>query len=151
MRPRSPHEPAELSLLVSRTPEGALRLTTPMTPGWAAVARTPGELALAVEWAYVECAVAAYARLRGMLYDLAETETEIPPEAYARAGRHPDEPAEPEPAPADEVTVRRRKKHPRTHEPEEWVETSDGSMISPTGRTYGPHTRIVASVRARRR
>jgi hypothetical protein len=35
-----------------------------------------------MEQAWAEAAVAAYARLRGVLYDLAATEETIPPEAY---------------------------------------------------------------------
>jgi hypothetical protein len=120
-----------------------------MTPGWAYCAQSPAELALGVEQAFTEAAIAAYARLRGILYDLAETEEVIPPAAYARGARHPAEPAEP-PEPVDEVAARRRVKHPRTHEPEEWTELADGYWLSPAGRRYSPGAAIVASVRAAR-
>lgn len=149
MQGRRPHEPAELRLLVSRGADGRLVLSTPMTPGWSYAAMTPAELARGVEQAFAECAIAAYARLRGVLYDLAETEERIPPEAYARGAVHPAEP-QPEPEPVDEVAVKRRTKHPRTHEPEEWTELSDGYWLSPAGRRYSPSASIVASVRAAR-
>lgn len=150
MQGRRAHEPTELQLLISRGADGRLVLRTPMTPGWSFAACTPAELSRGIEQAFAECAIAAYARLRGMLYDLAETEEAIPPEAYARGQRHPAEPEpEPEPPP-DEVAQARRRKHPRTHEPEAWTELSDGYWLSPGGRRYSPTAAIVASVRAGR-
>lgn len=139
-RARRPHEPSELRLIVRRGDDGRLLLSTPMTPGWCVPATSPAELALAVEQAFTECALAAYARLRGALYDLAETEEVIPPEAYAAGARHPAEPEPPEPEPVDEVTERRRKKHPRTHEPTDWTLLPDGAVLSPGGRRYSPET-----------
>lgn len=129
---------------MARTPDGALRLSSPWTPGWAYVARCPASLARGVELAYAEAAIAAYARLRGVLYDLAETEEQIPPEAYARGTRHPEEPV------LDEVERRRRRNHPNTHAPEAWVELSDGAMLSPGGKRYRPDSLVASRVRARR-
>jgi hypothetical protein len=149
VQPRNPHEPVELHVLVSRGVDGRVVLRTPMTPGWSYAALTPAELARGIEQAFAECAIAAYARLRGVLYDLAETEEVIPPEAYARGRLHPAEPELVE-QPVDEVATRRRSKHPKTHPPEEWVELDDGRWLSPKGRYYGPQTAIVASVRAAR-
>jgi hypothetical protein len=91
---RRPHEPESLTLEVSRMDGGGLILRCPLAPGWAVPARTPAELAVRMEQAWQEAAIAAYARLRGMLYDLAETEETIPPEAFpATEGVHPAEPA----------------------------------------------------------
>lgn len=144
---RRAHEPAELTLTVRRLDDGRLRFTMPGTcPGWAFTAHAPAMIGQAIASAYTEAAVAAYARLRGVLYDLAETEEELPAEAHPRGSRHP---AEPTPPPPDEVAKRRRTKHPRTHPPEEWVELGSGGMLSPTGRRYGAQTAVVASVRAR--
>lgn len=137
-------------MLVSRGPGGRLILRTPMTPGWSFPATTPAELARGIEQAFAECAIAAYARLRGALYDLAETEEVIPAAAYAAGSLHPAEPA---PAPEPELTElekRRRRNHPRTHPPEEWVELSDGAMLSPSGRRYQPDSLVASRVRARR-
>jgi hypothetical protein len=152
--PHRPHEPAALRLVVRRVPcrcvgicsGNHLMITTPITPGWSATATTPAEVALAIERAWTEATVAAYARLRGVLYDLAETEEVIPPEAYAAGSTHPAE----QPAPEDAAEHRRRTKHPRTHPPEHWVECSDGAMLSPTGHRWGPTTRVASAVRARR-
>jgi hypothetical protein len=142
-----PHEPAALRLVIRRAPTGGLLVTTPITPGWCAHAACPAELAQVIERAWVEATVAAYARLRGVLYDLAETEECIPPEAYPASDRpHPAE----TPTEAERVERRRRTKHPRTHPPERWAELSDGALLSPTGRRYGPATRVASAVRARK-
>jgi hypothetical protein len=142
---RRPHEPAELTLRIRRQPNGNLTFSTPTCPGWAYTARRPQDIGQAIAQAYREAAVAAYARLRGVLYDLAETEDEVPAAAHPAGSRHPAEPAPPA---VDEVAKRRRTKHPRTHPPEEWVELDSGHWRSPTGRRYGPSTAVVASVRA---
>jgi hypothetical protein len=143
---RHAHEPAALRLVVRRTPSGGLCFTTPLTPGWAMHAANPAEVALAIERAWTEATLAAYARLRGVLYDLAETEEEVPPEAYARTRPHPGEAA----AEEERKARRRRSKHPQTHDPECWVELSDGGYLSPRGRHYGPQTRVASAVRAAR-
>jgi hypothetical protein len=144
---RRPHEPESLTLVVTRRPGGGLIIRTPLCPGWAAPATCPAELAQRVEQAWLEAAVAAYARLRGVLYDLAATEEVIPPQAYAAVPtQHPAEEA-------DEVTAartRRRQRHPATHDPEQWVELPDGGWMSPRGRRYGPQTRVASAVRAKR-
>jgi hypothetical protein len=143
---RRPHEPEQLTVFVSRGPGGRLILRTPLTPGWAFPATCPAELARGIEQAWTECALAAYARLRGALYELAETEEVIPPEAYAHGAEHPAETP-------DEVEAARRRKrarHPATHEPEQWTELSDGGWLSPTGRRYGPDTKQVRAVVASR-
>ena len=142
MSSRRPHEPETLQLLVSRRPEGGFVLRTPLCPGWAVPARTPAELAAMMEQAWAEAAIAAYARLRGVLYDLAETEEVIPPEAYAAGREHPAEVP-------DEVERQRRKRrvdHPATYEPEQWTELSDGAWLSPTGRRYRPDSKQVRAV-----
>lgn len=143
---RRAHEPAELTLQVRRLDDGSLRFSTPTCPGWAFVAQRPSQIGEAIARAYTEAAVAAYARLRGVLYDLAEHEDEVPPAALPAGSRHP---AEPEPPREDEVAKRRRTKHPRTHPPEEWVELDSGYWRSPGGGRYRPDSTVVASVRAR--
>jgi predicted RNase H-like HicB family nuclease len=143
---RRPHEPEQLTVLVTRQPGGGFVLRCPMCPGWAVPARTPAELAQMMERAWQEAAIAAYARLRGVLYDLAETEECIPPSAYpAVPTAHPGENA-------DEVAARRRRRqrHPATHDPERWMELEDGSLLSPAGRRYGPETRVASAVRRAR-
>lgn len=138
------HEPAELRLIVTRGQGGALILRTPVTPGWAYCCRRPQDLAHGIEAAWAEVACAMYARWRGVLYDLAETEEEIPAAAYAAGAQHPAEPV------LDEVEQRRRRNHPRTHPPELWVELPDGAMLSPSGKRYRPDSLVASRVKARR-
>jgi hypothetical protein len=140
---RRPHEPEQLTVQVTRRPGGGFVLSCPLCPGWAVPARTPAELAQRMEQAWAEAAVAAYARLRGVLYDLADTEETIPPGAYPAGSQHPGE------AP-DEVARRRRQRHPATYEPEQWVELPDGRWLSPKGQRYGPETRVASAVRRAR-
>jgi hypothetical protein len=145
---RRPHEPAELTLRVRRLDDGALLFTTPTCPGWGFTARRPQQIGEAIARCYTEAAIAAYARLRGVLYDVAaETHPEelpVPAEALTpRTRRHP---AEPEPAREDEVAKRRRTKHPRTYAPDEWQQLPDGRWRSPVGGTYRPESRQVQAV-----
>jgi len=151
---RRPHEPAELTLRVRRHDDGALTFSTPTCPGWAFTARRPAQIGEAIARAWTEAAIAAYARWRGTLYDLAEHEDELPPEVLPAASPHPAEVP-----PADELAAlrarderqrARRVRHPRTHEPEAWVELGDGYWRSPSGRKYRPDAAVVASVRAAR-
>lgn len=144
MTARRPHEPEELTIKVSRAPAGGLVLRTPYTPGWAHHCPTPADLSRGIELAYAEVACAMYARWRGVLYDLAETEEQIPPEAYAHGSVHPAEPV------LDELEKKRRRNHPNTHPPEAWVELEDGAMLSPGGKRYRPDSLVASRVRARR-
>lgn len=146
MSSHRPHEPEQLAILVSRREGGGFIVSCPLAPGWAVPATSPAELAVRVEQAWTEAALAAYARLRGAMYDLAETEEHIPPAAYVPTV-HPAEAADDEVAKARR---RKRQRHPGTHPPEQWVELSDGSMVSPTGRRYGPQTRVASAVRRAR-
>jgi hypothetical protein len=146
MPARRAHEPAELTLRVRREPNGYLTFSVPTCPGWAFTARQPAQIGEAIARAYTEAACAAYARLRGVAYDVAAMtdEEELPDGAYTPTGsRHP---AEPEPPREDEVAKRRRVKHPRTHPPEAWVELSDGNWRSPGGNRYSPSSRQVRTI-----
>jgi hypothetical protein len=146
---RRRHEPAELTLTVRRLDDGRLRFGTPTCPGWAFTAHRPSQIGEAIARAYTEAAVAAYARLHGVLYDVAAATDpgELPEGALAaatpRGRRHPAEPAPPA---EDEVARRRRTKHPRTHPPGDWQRLDDGAWRSPTGRRYAPDSRQVQAV-----
>lgn len=133
-----------MQLLVRRTPDGGLLISTPLTPGWCVPAKCPAELAQRIEQAWLEYACAAYARVRGTLYDLAATEERIPPEAYAQGREHPAE------TPDEVDQARRRRAQRGIHQPEEWVELPDGGMLSPAGRRYGPETLVASRVRRAR-
>jgi hypothetical protein len=147
---RRRHEPAELTLTVRRLDDGRLRFGTPTCPGWAFTAHRPSQIGEAIARAYTEAAVAAYARLHGVLYDVAAATDpgELPAGALAaaqpRGRRHPAEPAPP--PPEDEVARRRRTKHPRTHPPQDWQRLDDGAWRSPTGRRSAPDSRQVQAV-----
>lgn len=143
---RRAHEPAELNLRVRREPDGALTFSMPTCPGWAFTAHRPQQIGEALVRCYREAAIAAYARLRGVAYDVAAItdEEELPPGAHAPTTRR--HPAEPEPPREDEVAKRRRVKHPRTHPPEEWVELGDGNWRSPSGHRYSPTSRQVRTI-----
>jgi hypothetical protein len=151
------HQPAALRLVIRRAPcrcvhrpcvcpPGALVLSTPLTPGWSFVATCPAEVVRGIEQAWNEATIAAYARLRGVMYDLAETEETVPAAAYTTTRPHPAE----APDDTDRTRRRRRTKHPATHDPECWVELSDGGWLSPRGRHYGPETRVASAVRSAR-
>lgn len=143
---RRAHEPAELTLQVRRLDDGRLRFTTPSCPGWAYTAHRPQQIGQAIAKAYTEAACAAYARLRGVAYDVAALtdEEELPAGTYTPSTRR--HPAEPEPPREDEVAKRRRVRHPRTHPPEEWVELDDGYWRAPGGGRYRPDSRQVRTV-----
>jgi hypothetical protein len=145
---RRTHEPAELTLRVRRLDDGRLRFTLPQCPGWAFTAHRPAMIGEAIARCYTEATIAAYARLRGVVYDVAaEThpdELPVPVEALTpRTTRHPAEPA---PPPVDEVARRRSTKHPRTYAPDEWQQLPDGRWRSPGGGTYRPDSRQVQAV-----
>jgi hypothetical protein len=146
---RRRHEPAELTLTVRRLDDGRLRFATPTCPGWAFTAQRPAQIGEAIARAYTEATVAAYARLHGVVYDVAAATDpeELPPGVLAaatpRTRRHPQEPA---PVGEDEVARKRRTKHPRTHPPQEWQRLDDGRWLSPTGHRYSPESRQVQAV-----
>jgi hypothetical protein len=145
---RRPHEPAELTLRVRRLDDGALLFTTPLCPGWAFSARRPQQIGEAIARCYREAAIAAYARLHGVMYDVAaETHPEELPGGLAaatpRTRRHPQEP---EPEQEDEVARQRRTKHPSTYPPTAWQRLDDGRWRSPGGGTYSPTSRQVQAV-----
>lgn len=66
-----PFHPARMVLTVTRDREGRLVIASPYLPGWATACRTPGGLARALEEAWREHDVRAYANSHGEEYDLA--------------------------------------------------------------------------------
>jgi hypothetical protein len=67
-----PFHPRRTLLLIEQMDGGGLLLSSPHLPGWRTTARGPAGLAQAVEAAWRENAVRAYANGRGERYDLAE-------------------------------------------------------------------------------
>jgi hypothetical protein len=133
---RSGHRVRALSLRVEMLPEGGVRVSSPQARGWAAVARTPHELAKVLARAVTEVEVASYAAWKGEVYDL-DAMTDV----------DPDDPSTALPAP-----LRRRNRLTRSdaRNPADWKRLDDGRWRSPGGRVYGDQTQLVQRVRANR-
>lgn len=117
-----PHQVREITVRIEQLPDGRWRLTQPRVAGWAAAARTPGEVAAALRQGFTEAQVAAYSDWRGHVYDAA-----IPTYRRSRpAGR----------------TRRRRDVYAAT----EWRLHEDGRWISPKGHKYPEQTQAVQNV-----
>lgn len=131
--------------------DGSVRLVGRTTRGFAAVARTPAELARAVEATFTEASVAAYSRWHGVPYDL-DALTAV--DGGDREGIA---------LPRDRRGDRRRlsrghrpgdgwgegQQRPDVHPIEQWQRLGDGSWRSPGGRTYGAGTPQAARCRRR--
>jgi hypothetical protein len=124
-----------VTLRVEALPNGRLRVSTPTTPGWAAVARTQAEFMTAIRQAFVEAQVAAYAAWRNHEYDLAETVSRGDPDPLVAA-------------PASRTQRRAIRKD--QYDPDAWSITSDGRWRSPSGRLYQPDSTMVSRVKAAR-
>jgi hypothetical protein len=121
-------------LEVERRDDGRVRFTSTQMPGWAAVARTPLEIARVLTTAWTEAEIAAYARWRGTEYDLDDR---------TRTGR-PD-PQEPPPRPR---TARGRRD---VHSLEAWTPLSGGAWRSPSGQVWGSQTQLARKLTSRAR
>lgn len=137
-RPRDvPHRARTISVQVEQLLDGTFRLSTPHARGWAAVARTPVELARGLSAAFIETSVAAYARGRGEAYDLDVLTSHVPGDPLAHLP----------PQRVRSKSPQRRK----AHSPADWqkmtMEDRSGSVWrSPGGRMYGADTAAVRSV-----
>lgn len=124
-----------LELKIESLPGGMLRVSTPLARGWAAVARTPVELARAVQGAFVEAQAASYARWKGEAYDLDEATDVVPGDSLAAAVRS---------------TEFKHRSRSDIHSPAEWTPLADRHWRAPNGRRYRPDTQIVRNVIAAR-
>jgi hypothetical protein len=120
---------------VDATPWG-WRVSTPLARGWAAIARSPQQLAAAIGAAFTEAQVASYARWKGSAYDLDEMTDVVPGDSLAAAVA---------------TTTFRHRSRPDQHDPAAWTPLSSGRWRSPSGREYRPDTDVVRRVKARRR
>jgi hypothetical protein len=132
-----PHRARTINVQVEHMLDGTMRISTPHARGWAAVARTPMELARGLAQAFVETSVAAYARGRGEAYDLDVLTSHVPGDALANLP----------PQRVRSKSPQRRK----AHSPADWqkvtMEDRSGAMWrSPGGRMYGAETAAVRSV-----
>lgn len=160
-RPRSQRLPLEVERLDDRG--SVLRFTSPRMPGWAAVAKTPHEVARVMLQAWTEADIAAYARWRGSSYD--------EPDAIA-AGQDRTPPPR---APLSAADRRAQMERPRSQlpdgkpwgkhsrmlrpdvaDPADWTVLPDGRLQSPPrpgGKPliYGRDTTMGRRILARRR
>lgn len=139
------HQARSVTLVVERTSTGGMLVRSPKLPGWARAARTPIQVAEAVAAAFTEAEVAAYARFRGTVYDVAEVADQVPTQALTAARRHPAEPA-PQVVGHGKAATQR----PDVHPLDRWQPLEDGRWLSPDGRRFGAGTSMVASIIAKR-
>lgn len=141
MRPQIQRASHAVTIRVEQLPGLGLRITTPVARGWAAVARTPAELARAMEHAFTESRIASYARQHDEVYDL-----------DAMTLNDPTDPLTANP-------TRMKRKRQRSPDgkpkrpvlpPEAWTRVDAGTWQSPSGRRYREETPIVQKVIAKR-
>lgn len=136
--PRPTHQRVRaIALQVETLDSGRIRISSPHARGWATVARTPSQLFAAIQEAYREVTIAAYARAQGKTYDLDQLTTRVPGDPLADG------------APARERVPRRTRR--KSHDPANWTRMDDGRWMSPTGRAYREDSRVVQDVLTRRR
>jgi hypothetical protein len=117
-----------ITVRVEQAGDGILRLSSPTTPGWVGVARTPHELARLVASAFVENQVSAHSMWRGQPYE--------PPDGTRR--RSPRSPW---------------RQRTDTSDAAEWRVAEDGRWIAPgSGRSrfWSPDSPQVQQVMERR-
>ena len=134
-----PAQPQELQLVLTRRPAGGYVVTSGLLPGWAQTAQGVHGLAATVDHAWRELQIAAYARRRGVMYDLARHED-----------REPTGPAAVKLGDAAHPSSHGSAKWRVMHNPADWVPLPDGRWRSPSGRVYGAGTDHVRRVIARR-
>jgi len=145
------HQVRSITVRVDQLPNGRLRISTPTARGWAAVAGTQPELARAIQGAFTEAQVAAYARWRGTQYDLDALTAHVPGDALA--GRKPQRVQgrgkTDKRAPRTGEGWSYGQQRPDVHLPNEWAEQPDGRWRSPSGRMYRADAAQVVRVRRR--
>lgn len=138
----------DAALTVERTTGGGVRVTCPDAPGWAAVARTPVELARALAEGWREAAVAAYAARQGERYDLAIHDQAA--EEVSASGRQLPADAEERAAMLEtlscSVVPRPAEDRGAAHDPLAWSPLPDGRWVSPSGRRYRSDAQVVQRI-----
>jgi hypothetical protein len=152
-----------LMFAVTRHPSGGLRFTMPQFPDWAATACSPHEIARALDLAWTEVDIAAYARSRGTVRDVQAYDDRLDhTRRPTRLLRSVQDPA-PEPRPQLLATVERREAEEAaqrriiTYGAEElqrarlWTINYDGTWTSPYGRVFkatSEHVRRISRILA---
>lgn len=146
---------ADATITVERTTSGALRVSSPDAPGWSSVATDRVALLRAIDEAFSEAAVAAYARSRGKPYDVA-LHDQAAEEASLTGKVLPLHPAARERmmqglACSVGGALEGHSTRPGdVHDPLAWRPLADGRWVSPSGRTYGANTQVVQRVMEKR-
>lgn len=138
------HRARVINVQVEQLTTGQYRLSTPHARGWAEVAGNPVALVRALQGAFREVEVAAYARARGEAYDLDALTSHVPGDPLAALPQR---------------RVRSRNPHRRAaHSPADWTKVGEmvdrtGAVMwrSPGGRMYGEGTKAVQNVITKRR
>lgn len=142
------HQVRSITIRVDQLEGGKLRISTPTARGWAAVAGNQPELARAIQGAFTEAQVAAYARWRGAQYDLDTLTAHVPGDALA--GKKPQrQKGGNKRAPRTGEGWSYGQQRPDVHLPNEWTEQPDGRWRSPSGRMYRADAAQVVRVRRR--
>lgn len=121
-----PRQVRAITVRVEQLDDGRWRFTQPRVAGWAAAARTPGEVAAVLRQGFTEAQVAAYSDWRGHVYDAA-----VP--TYRRSRPQA-----------------RSKRRCDVYDPTEWRLTDNGMWISPKGHLYPEDRQAVQKVMAAR-
>jgi hypothetical protein len=145
------HQVRSITVRVEQLENGRLRISTPTARGWAAVAATQPELARAIQGAFTEAQVAAYARWRGTRYDLDALTAHVPGDALAgkKGQRKQGTGKTNKRAPRAGEGWGYGQQRPDVHLPNEWAEQPDGRWRSPSGRMYRSDAAQVVRVRRR--
>jgi hypothetical protein len=150
-----------ITVTIERQPAGGLRFTIPGMPDWAATAHGAFEIARAIDAAWTETDIAAYARRRGTIRD-AQVWDDLLDHTRRPCldGRHePDIDAPPRPrhlrvvraaetraAAARPVTTQGDRELQRARE---WSRRADGAWRSPAGRWFrsdSEHVRRIVAI-----
>ena len=121
------HQVRELTIKIESIPEG-LRISTPTARGWAVVARTEPEVSRAIQSAFTEAQVAAYARAHGMTYDLDALTSAVAGDPMAPPIKRPRSRR------GEGVGWRRGQRRPDVHDPADWLRLESGDWRSPGGK-----------------
>lgn len=133
-----------IPLRVETLPGGRLRLSSPIARGWAAVASNPHELARAVEMAFTETAVAAYAKWKNRPYDLDQLTTPVSGDPLAAGPQARTR--RPKSGSAEDQELVGRRVRRVAYGVEDWTRLEDGRWRSPSGRAYRADSRLVQNV-----
>jgi hypothetical protein len=124
------HQVRQLTVQIESIDGVGLRFSTPTARGWAVVARNQAEVGRAIQAAFTEAQVAAYAKAHGIAYDLDAMTAAVPGDPMAPPIQRPRR----RPA-SDGVGWRKGQRRPDVHDPADWSLLESGDLRSPGGKT----------------